>query len=176
MDKADKKMDLRDFVEKCRSCNPVENPGQASALLQYAAAMAEWIADGKDKKEKQDRTPYSKVVELYNNICLDFPKVQTSRQLGSARKRHIKACFSNGLTIEEFEKAFHCMQDNHYFQGKNKQNWHATFDWIIQYNFIVKVLDGNYNQQAVPQKQEQEHSYNLDTIMQYAINNTPKVK
>ena len=31
--------------------------------------------------------------------------------------------------------------------GKNKNNWNANFDWILNENNMVKILEGNYDNQ-----------------------------
>lgn len=100
----------------------------------------------KDSKEIVDvpaeRTlpPYQKISDLYNSICLSFPKLT---KLSDARKKAIKARL-NTYTIQDFEKLFTMAEDSDFLKGKNDRNWGATFDWLIKDSNMAKVLDGNY--------------------------------
>jgi uncharacterized phage protein (TIGR02220 family) len=103
--------------------------------------------EDKDKEEekeedKEKKISYQKVVDLYNQTCLSYPKI---RALSDARKKTIKARFSNGYTTEDFKEVFTKAENSSFLKGNNNRKWSATFDWLIKDSNFAKVLDGNYD-------------------------------
>lgn len=102
---------------------------------------------GRPKKADTADSPKSargvcdEVAELYNGICVSFPKV---RSLSEARKKAIKARLANGYTVDSFKELFQKAEASSFLKGKNDRNWQATFDWLIKDSNMAKVIDGNY--------------------------------
>lgn len=94
-----------------------------------------------DKEEDNRKIDYQKIANLYNDICISFPKIT---KLSDARKKSIKARL-NTYTIDDFTQLFTKAQASDFLKGKNNRNWQANFDWLIKDNNMVKVLDGNYD-------------------------------
>ena len=109
----------------------------------------------KDNKQGID---YSKIVNMYNDICISFPK---ATKLSDTRKKSIKARL-NSYNYDDFEKLFKKAQASDFLKGKNSRDWQANFDWLIKDNNMAKVLDGNYDnkgsktQKAVTISDEQQ--------------------
>jgi len=96
-----------------------------------------------ETQQKNDAKPsadYQKIVDLYNSICISYPKLT---KLSEARKKAIKARL-NLYNINDFEKLFTIAEDSKFLKGTNDRNWTATFDWMIKDANMAKVLDGNY--------------------------------
>lgn len=91
--------------------------------------------------QKSARGICDEVIELYNEICVSFPKV---RSLSEARKKAIKARLASGYTAESFKELFQKAEASSFLKGKNDRNWQATFDWLIKDSNMAKVIDGNY--------------------------------
>ena len=53
--------------------------------------------------EKSDPTPYTKIMQLYNEICLSFPKIQ---KIDGARRKAVAARFKTYPDIANFETLF----------------------------------------------------------------------
>lgn len=87
-----------------------------------------------------ERVNYKAIQEQFNTICKSFPKVQT---LSDARKKTIKARISNH-GLDTLEKVFRMAEDSKFLKGDNKDNWQATFDWIMTESNFIKILEGNY--------------------------------
>lgn len=85
-------------------------------------------------------TDYQQIVDLYNNICVSFPRLT---RLSDARKKAIKARLKV-YTVEDFKKLFELAEISSFLKGQNNRNWSATFDWLIKDTNMAKVLDGNY--------------------------------
>ena len=99
------------------------------------------------KKEKvNEKIDYQQVADLYNNICTSLPRIQ---KLQDKRKKAIKKLLAE-YSIEEVKKVFEMAEESLFLKGKIKfndgqhQNWNATFDWLINLNNFIKVLEGNY--------------------------------
>ena len=96
------------------------------------------------EKEKRDRINYQMIVDMYNEICISFPRVLS---LSDARKKAIKARLKK-YTVEQFEEVFTLAEESDFLKGANGRDWQASFDWLIKDANFAKVLDGNYENPA----------------------------
>jgi hypothetical protein len=87
-------------------------------------------------KPKDIHTP---VVERYNRICVSLPKVTA---ITDKRKKLIKARLKQ-YSMVEIEEVFLLAERSDFLKGTNGK-WNATFDWLMNENNFVKVLEGNY--------------------------------
>jgi hypothetical protein len=85
-------------------------------------------------------TPYMEIAELYNSICISFPRVNS---LSEARKKAIKARL-NQYKIDNFKRLFETAEASNFIKGKNVRDWKAYFDWLIKDANMAKTLDDNY--------------------------------
>lgn len=114
----------------------------------------------KTKKEKGQKEksgapaptpiPFQSVVDMYNSVCHKLPRCTV---LSEARKKAIKARLASGYALEDFQKLFSKAANSSFLQGGNSRNWQANFDWLLKDANMAKVLDGNYDGQAVRFKQ-----------------------
>lgn len=84
-----------------------------------------------------DRTPYSEVMKLYNSICTSFKR---AKALSADRRKHIKARFNDGYTLDDFETLF---------KNAEASSWLKTWrgcdlDWLITDKYMPRVLEGKY--------------------------------
>jgi len=96
------------------------------------------------KKEKKKTIPYKEIIEIYNNICKSLPQVQV---LSESRKTLIR-CRFNKYGIDKLKKVFEKAEASTFLtnkDGDSDRNWNATFDWLLNENNMIKVLEGNYN-------------------------------
>lgn len=82
---------------------------------------------------------YEEIVDLYHENCPSLPKVT---KITDARKKLINARLKD-YPIEELEIAFNEAEKSDFLTGRNG-SWKASFDWIMNTNNIVKILEGNY--------------------------------
>lgn len=102
----------------------------------------------KDKPTSKDiHTP---VMERFNRICVSLPKATA---LTEKRKKVINARLKQHSMVE-IEEVFLIAESSDFLKGVNGK-WKATFDWLMNENNFVKVLEGNYNNKIThsPQKQ-----------------------
>ena len=81
------------------------------------------------------------IVDAYNRICHSLPKCIT---LSDKRKKTLKTRFKDGFHYEDFEDVFIAAEKSDFLSGR-KGKWKAGFDWLINENNMIKVLEGNYN-------------------------------
>lgn len=101
---------------------------------------------GKDKVKElsslqEDKVDCKAVAALFNDICTSFPRI---KGLNASRENHIRHLLKNH-SEKEIEEAFQKARDSAFMNGDNKQNWKATFDWIIIESNFQKVIEGNYD-------------------------------
>lgn len=98
--------------------------------------------------ETADRTNYQEIVDLYNSICVSYPKIKS---LSDARKRSIKARLKK-YSIDDIKLMFEKAEQSDFLKGGNNRNWSASFDWLMKDTNIAKVLDGNYDNKPMTPK------------------------
>lgn len=100
---------------------------------------------GKEEKGKEEARapgiPYQKIVNLYNELC---PKLNRCMKVSDARERAVRARYSSGYALEDFEKLFRLAGESRFLNGGNERNWRADFDWLVRDSNMAKVLEGKY--------------------------------
>lgn len=88
-------------------------------------------------------TPYQDIVDLYNSICNTLPKVEVISQ---KRKDKMRKTFKEaGEDIQKFKLVFEKANKSDFLSGRDGK-WHGCgFDWLINYNNFIKVIEGNYD-------------------------------
>lgn len=86
------------------------------------------------------------LVDLFNSTCVSLPKVTV---LSTRRERTINAMLKE-FTVEQFTSVFKKAEASKFLTGKNKNNWRANFDWLMNATNFAKVLDGNYDDYVAP--------------------------
>lgn len=139
-------MNMEDFARESRRLSEAdysvydEERSLIRELLRSAAELGEAIIK---KRNIPKDIPYDEVAKLYNDICgYKMPKVL---KLSASRKRHIKARFTEGYTLDDFGKMFFMAVSSPFLCGENGRNWTANFDWLIAPGNMIKVLEGNYS-------------------------------
>lgn len=88
--------------------------------------------------------PFEQIVESYNTICRSLPKCL---KLTAARRKAIRARFSEGFTLSDFEKAFKAAQESDFLKGlsgDNERKWRADFDFCIGTK-MARIIEGAYS-------------------------------
>ena len=97
--------------------------------------------EDKEKEKEIKRTDYQFIADLYNEICISFPRLKS---LSDSRKKAIKARL-NTYSVDDFKSLFEKAEASDFLKGKNDRNWSATFDWLIKDSNMAKVLEGQYS-------------------------------
>ena len=101
-----------------------------------------------DNVNKDDNiTPYEKIKDLFHEICVSYPKVI---KLSDSRKKTIKARYKEyNYDIEAFKRLFTKAEESDFLKGNNDKNWSANFDWLINPQNMIKVLENRYENKEV---------------------------
>ena len=91
---------------------------------------------------------YQLIADMYNATCVTLPKCTT---LSESRKKALRARL-NHYGIDDFQRLFEKANESSFLTGANNNNWTASFDWLIKDANMAKVLDGNYDNKAKPNK------------------------
>lgn len=111
-------------------------------------------------REVRNRVNYEQIKDLYNDICISFPKITS---LSDTRKKSIKARL-NTYTVEQFEEMFKKAEASTFLKGGNNRNWTANFDWLMKDSNFAKVLDGNYDNKPQESNKNSRAAYNIDAF------------
>ncbi len=93
--------------------------------------------ENEDKNE--NIIEYKDIIEGFNNTR--FAKVQ---KLSDARKKHLSARIKE-YGADKIKEVFMKADASDFLRGVNNNSWTATFDWIINPNNFVKIMEGNYD-------------------------------
>jgi hypothetical protein len=89
-----------------------------------------------------EQTPYKEIVAMYHDICKSYPKL---RNVSDNRKKAITARWKEYKhNIDTFRELFERAEASSFLKGKNKKNWAADFNWLMNSENMAKVLEGNY--------------------------------
>lgn len=96
----------------------------------------------KENKKKNIYTSKDcqEIIDLYNDICKSLPKCI---KLSETRRKHISSRLKK-YSEDEFAELFSKAEESDFLTGK-KSEWKAGFDWLINENNMIKVLEGNYD-------------------------------
>lgn len=114
-----------------------------------------------ERMAEESPCPYSEIRELFNEICLSFPKI---RSIDGSRKKAVHARWeASGRNIYDFEQLFRNAEASDFLKGQNKRSWKATFDWLMNPANFSKVMEGLYAVRTSENKAENnQSSFDLD--------------
>lgn len=112
------------------------------------------IEKEKELDKDKERIIYQRVVDIFNDTCVSFPKVKA---ISEARKKAIRARLKL-YSMSDIETVFKKAEASSFLKGANDRNWTASFDWIMKDANMAKILDGNYDDY---EKREEEKPIDL---------------
>ncbi|UYZ85303.1 hypothetical protein MTZ49_07090 [Entomomonas sp. E2T0] len=103
----------------------------------------------KNKKQNTPNCPYQKIVELYEEILPELPRVAI---LTEKRKRYLNARWrehKNHQSLAFWEDYFKFVRKSQFLLGNSipkerSKSFKADFEWLISPNNFVKVVEGKY--------------------------------
>lgn len=93
-----------------------------------------------DKEKNKKRIEYQLIADMYNEICVSFPRLTV---LSEGIKQEIQARL-NTYSVEQFKAMFEMAEASPFLKGQTGGNWQANFDWMIKDGNFAKILNGNY--------------------------------
>ena len=129
-----------------------------------AAALSEHISS----------CPFSKIIELYHQICISYPRIKS---IEAHRRNAVKACWRIYGNLKVFEDVFRKAEDSLFLKGYNDRNWSADFDWMMQPKNISKILNHKYDdlKEKEKPKPERKGSFDTDEFIEAAVKRSQEV-
>jgi len=106
--------------------------------------------------------PYEQIKALYEEHCPKFPQV---RELTDKRKKVMLTVWKKHTDITYFKEVFIRAGASKFMAGDNDRNWVADFDFLINQNNIVKILEGKYDNKGKKNESTKQHNA-LDLLAQ----------
>ncbi len=155
----DNKQREMDFNESVKSnLTKGENPSLRKCKIQIdksVKSLTETTTDTTSKtttdittlsSDDDTTTPYKKIVESYNDICKSLPSV---RIISDKRKKKMRVT-AKEFGLEDFIDVFRKAENSEFLSGKNGRWNGCNFDWLINYNNFIKVIEGTYSNRNGP--------------------------
>jgi hypothetical protein len=79
------------------------------------------------------------VVDFFNYTCTNLPKVG---KLTPKRESAIKARVKE-YSLDEIKDVFEIVSKSDFLSGRST-SWKANFDWVLNPNNFLKIIEGNY--------------------------------
>lgn len=119
----------------------------AAAVAAPTSASDEAEAPKPIKAEKRENLPFKEIKELWNAVCVGYPKLHS---LSESRKNKMRNRVAEMGGAEKslllLREIFTKMQVSNFLRGDNKRGWKASFDWLFENDKNwVKVYEGNYD-------------------------------
>lgn len=93
-----------------------------------------------NKTASEREVDYKFVISEFNETCKSLVKVD---KLTARRKQKLND-IAQSMGIDKLLRCFMLVEES-YFLSKRKGKWRATFDWIIEPENMVKILEGCYS-------------------------------
>ncbi|WP_070000530.1 hypothetical protein [Cellulosilyticum sp. I15G10I2] len=114
------------------------NPKTSSPL---SVEYNKLLTSVKDTHPTKVCVPYETIKALFNQYCPSYPQLTL---LTAKRKTLLKKLwYDMGQTLENFKQAFLSAENSDFLSGR-LGSWRASFDWLIQEDKFVALLEGCY--------------------------------
>lgn len=124
-------------------------------------------------KDILSATSINQIINEWNSLGLQ--KI-ISVNAGTKRYKSLKARIKD-YGLEKVLQAIKNVNESKFLKGKNNRNWTISFDWLLNPNNFIKVLEGNYKdkenggksngsfRQDFGQSKEPGYDYDYDEII-----------
>lgn len=114
--------------------------------LKIALRVGEGEGEGKGKEEREGHLatelPLPQLALIWNEFCGPLPKV---KKTNSARSRKAASKIKEH-SVDEWREIIQKITASKFCIGNNDRGWKATFDWLLQSETALKVLEGKYDE------------------------------
>lgn len=103
-----------DFIELwCEKCQNSFWVNKSTDVNSFFCPLCKARTELKDCKS--ERVPYGEIKELWNNICISFPKVVS---ITNKRKKSLRCRWEQLKELQKFEDAFQKLEASDFCKGK----------------------------------------------------------
>lgn len=121
------------------------------------------VRNPQTKLKEKNNIPYDEIAELYNIHCSKLVKL---KNLTDKRKIMIKnRWLDNKCSLDFFVEFFALVNSSDFLTGE-KTDFRAGFDWIMNKNNMVKILEGQYanKQKSKPEERSIYEPFSINDI------------
>lgn len=118
------------------------------------------------KKEDTNVSPkddfdYDNFVDIWNSSILKT-SISKCQKLSPARKTAIRARMKDTFenNIDFWQQACDKIVNSSFLTGNNRNNFMASFDWVLNPKNIIKILEGNYDDKPINPNQPTQPNNN----------------
>ena len=152
--------EIKTQVEKQEDSVMKKEEDQDTSLDNSSASIS--MQDEKTNSPAVERsgitTDFGYYVEQFNRICTDLPRCI---KLTEARKTHIRTA-EKLYGREQLIEAFRIVQESDFLSGRGTALWRANFDWVINKNNLVKILEGTYQNRTQRARKDETDTEDFD--------------
>jgi hypothetical protein len=99
-------------------------------------------AEIKPRDESVNLCPHQKIMDIYNTVCINLPKIKTMTE---ARQVTLRVWWKKDkLTLDILTAFFRRVEASDFLTGRIGSFHGCGFDWIIKSANRQKILEGNY--------------------------------
>ena len=107
----------------------------------------------------KNKPNYQSFLDLYNEVCPSLPK---AIKVNDKRKGLINAVFEE-YGEEAVKEVLSKVEEYPFLTGENDRGWKADFEWLMNKNNLLKVMEGRYERKPQKHKGSREgYDLNLD--------------
>jgi len=111
---------------------------------------------GKESMREKPKIPFDEIIQIFNSVCSDLSKVE---KITDSRKKAISARIKE-YSLETLGEVFKKVAESDYLSGrKNGVDWKATFDWVMNPNNFIKILEDNYKNKILTPSEPKEQVF-----------------
>ena len=114
------------------------------------------IDNDKDNRKESEKhsskpCPYEQIMTLWHISLSNLPQ---PKSMTGPRKKHLAARWNSSMksesglssnTVDFWKGLFDYIRKSEFLMGNNDRKWKPNFDWVIQENNFIKILEGNYH-------------------------------
>lgn len=186
-------MNMREFVEGCRACDPRAEPDRAAELLKYAVQLGEAILKKREAACEKDNAenPLERSEQLLERSekILDALIRLAENKTGPPKKSSSEKASTPKPPRKKYGEYKHVLLTNEQYERLVKDFGETTVKQYIQavdeyvqmhdspyqdYNLTIRKYIRRNNPE--PAAVANEHSYDLDLYVQHAMTHTPQIK
>jgi hypothetical protein len=113
----------------------------ANAALSLSLSLSEEKKEESQKKEILEEPEFPPLIKIWNENSGNLQKV---KKTNPTRNRKAKNIFAQ-LEPAEWVEVVQRVAASSFCSGKNDRGWRASFDWLLQPEVYLKVIEGKYD-------------------------------
>ena len=97
--------------------------------------------ENENESKKENKVDNEKVIQIFNSVCKKLPAVQklTPKRISAINARNEE------YNLKTIGEVFILVSQSPFLNGDNDREWRADFDWIMNPNNFIKILEKKYN-------------------------------